>query len=141
MQLYVASCALFHLFTSSPFLCLSSLCVLPVRLFCPNLCLAQPSVCPIPSPRLTGVPGIIGEQFLLQPYACFKINYHMLSNTVKTNKQKKTHSLLKDQKSNLTPSAREIMFLGGPCRKLCISTYQGCLGNTGLRPAFSRLMF
>lgn len=93
---------------------LSQLFVLSVRLFCPKLCLAQPSVCPIPSPRLTGVPGIIGEQFLLQLYACFKIKYHMLSNTAKTNKQK-THSLLKDQKSNLTPSAREMMFFGGPC--------------------------
>ena len=83
MQLYVASSTLFHLFTSFPFFVLA-LYVLSVHLFCPKLCLAQPSVCPIPSPRLvTGVPEIIGEQFLLPPYVCFKIKYHMLSNTVK----------------------------------------------------------
>lgn len=116
MQLYVASSTLFHLFTSFPFFVLA-LYVLSVHLFCPKLCLAQPSVCPIPSPRLvTGVPEIIGEQFLLPPYVCFKIKYHMLSNTVK--KQNKTpHSLLKDKKSNLTPSAREMMFFGGAMPK------------------------
>lgn len=82
-------------------------------MFSSTICLSSHT-----SPRLvTGVPEIIGEQFLLPPYVCFKIKYHMLSNTVKKKKKKKNpHSLLKD-KSNLTPSAREMMFFGGPCRK------------------------
>lgn len=46
-------------------------------------------------PRLvTGVPEVVGEQFLLQVYACFEIKYHVLGDPV----FKKTHSILKGQK-------------------------------------------
>lgn len=105
---------------SFPIVCFSSLAVLSAHLFCPKLCVAQPSVCPlpIPSPRLvTGVPEIVGEQFfLLQVYACFKIKYHMLSNTVLKNAL-----TVKRPKSNLTPLAREMVFFGDHAEN-CIST-------------------
>lgn len=106
----------------------------------PQLCIAQISVC-LSSSRTysqvsTGAPKVVGEQLLLQGYACFKIKYHALCICFF-----RTHlTVTRTKQPPGTFSQRNGAF-GGPCLKLSISTYQGCINDVGRKTAFRRLMF
>lgn len=82
----------------------------------------------------TGVPEVVGEQLLLQVYACLKIKYHVLSVCFF-----KTHLLilLPGQKKQPGIFSQGNGILWGPCLTLSVSTYQGCLSDALLSSRFS----